>query len=152
MQVKTLKNGFLPKGVHLYTWKEFALQFGTNAKRIKLLDGLKNGLDILYEFGCREIYIGGSFVTNKVNPKDIDVCYDNIAMNLKQFKKKHPAFFDIKYGQKKLVEKYCCEFYSYNSYDNYIIDFFSFSRSGEQKGIIKINLNNVFDDKKRKTI
>jgi hypothetical protein len=152
MVVNLLKNGLLPTGVHELTWKELNAEFAKNSNRQELLKGLIIGLEVLYHFGCKEICLGGSFVTSKPLPNDIDVCYDNSSMNLGKLKKSNPEFFDSKYGQKKLVEKFGCEFYSYNSFDRYIVDFFSFSRNGEPKGLVKINLDDVFDDKKRKTI
>ncbi len=87
MKVKFTKSGALPQGVHWATWDELERRFGTNIHRINLLAGLKKGLKILYDFGCREIYIGGSFVTDEPKPGDVDVCFDNSYMKWKLFEK-----------------------------------------------------------------
>lgn len=67
--------GNLPAGVHWTNWREFAARFGWNARRGKLLVGLKRAIDSLRMAGCREVYIDGSFVTAKDLPGDFDACW-----------------------------------------------------------------------------
>jgi len=66
----------LPVGIHEATWLEVAARFGGNATRLRLLSGLRRALDILAAAGCTRVYLGGSFVTAKVEPGDWDACYD----------------------------------------------------------------------------
>jgi hypothetical protein len=105
-----------------------------------LLEGLKKGSKVLKFFGCNEIYIGGSFVTDNPKPGDIDVCFNNTFMDLSKFRKNNPEFFDSKKGSYLQKKKFGCEFFSFNNFDNYFVDYFSFSRLGEPKGLVKINL------------
>ena len=146
------KSGLLPTGIHPATWEEFEKQFATNQHRQSLLKGLKKGLIILKIFGCNEIYIGGSFVTDEPKPGDIDVCFNSTFMNLDKFKKSNPEFFDSKSGSYLQKKKFGCEFFAFNNFDTYIVDFFSFTRFGEPKGLVKIYLDDNFNDKKRKAI
>ena len=68
--------GALPAGIHEAIWPEVVARFGFNATRIRLLSGLRVALDILADAGCTRVYLGGSFVTAKVEPGDWDACYD----------------------------------------------------------------------------
>jgi hypothetical protein len=67
--------GFLPAGIHTATWDEFVERFDTNDRRARLLDGLLGALAHLAEAGCAAVLVGGSFVTTKAHPKDVDVIW-----------------------------------------------------------------------------
>ncbi len=145
-------SGLLPTGIHPATWDELVEKFGLNDHRLKLLKGLKKGLNLLHQYGCTEACIDGSFVTSKPFPNDVDVCYDNIYMNWKKFIKEQPEFNDIKNGSKTQKEKYQSEFYAYNAFEDSILQFFQFDKDHNLKGIVKLNLIEVFYDQERKTI
>lgn len=134
------KSGLLSTGAHTATWEELIEKFGTNPHRLRLLEGLKKGLNLLRRYGCKEVYIDGSFVTAKTLPNDIDVCYDNTPMNWKRFIKEQPEFNDIKNGSKIQKAKYLSEFYACNAFEDDILRFFQLSRDGEPKGIVKLLL------------
>ena len=134
------KSGLLPSGTYTATWIELVERFGVNNHRLKLLEGLRKGLTLLRQYGCREVYIDGSFVTAKPLPNDIDVCYDNTHMNWKKFIKEHPEFNDSKNGSRIQKEKYQSEFYAYNAFEDSILQFFQFNRDGDPKGLVKLIL------------
>ena len=134
------KTGLLPTGVYLTTWDELVEKFGTNKHRLKLLEGLNKGLNLLQRYGCAEVCIDGSFVTAKPLPNDIDVAYDNSHMNWKKFIKEQPEFNDVKNGSRIQKEKYQSEFYACNAFEDSILQFFQFDRDGNPKGIVKIYL------------
>ena len=69
------RNGTLPPGVHWATWEEVVERFGGNAHRQSLLAGLKQALENLKQAGCRDFYLDGSFVTDKLEPEDFDGCF-----------------------------------------------------------------------------
>lgn len=152
MLVNLKKAGLLPTGIHNATWEELNEKFGFNAHRQLLLIGLKKGLQLLEEYGCSEVCMGGSFVTSKRFPNDVDVCYDNTHMSWKKFINEHPEFNDVKNGSKIQKEKYQSEFYAYNAFEDSILQYFQFDRDHSPKGIVKLNLNEVFNDQERKTI
>ena len=134
------KSGLLPVGIYPAKWNELVERFGFNEHRLKLLDELKKGLNLLQQYGCTEVCIDGSFVTAKPFPNDIDVAYDNTRMNWKKFIKEQPEFNDNKNGNKIQKEKYQSEFYAYNAFEDSILQFFQFDRDGNSKGIVKLYL------------
>jgi hypothetical protein len=66
----------LPAGVHEVSLGEFAGRFVYNERRKSLYDGLLLGINNLFNAGCKELYIDGSYVTAKPEPGDFDLCWD----------------------------------------------------------------------------
>jgi hypothetical protein len=67
------EDGFLPDGLHLATEAEAASRFGdVSPYRRRLLPRLRRWLELAREVGIRRFMVGGSFVTAKLNPVDID--------------------------------------------------------------------------------
>jgi hypothetical protein len=147
------KQGLLPQGVHYSDWEEFKTVFGFNAHRLQLIEGLAKGLTVLKKYGCKVVYLDGSFTTSKIYPGDVDVCFDDTGMDWKKLKQDHPEFFDAKNGTKIQKEKYNTHFFSCNAFETYFLDFFQFDREGNPKGIVKIYLSSFNgNDKKREAI
>src|SRR5260370_29499975 len=69
-------SGNLPPGIYRASWAEFAHRFGGTMHRRLLLRGIKAALDLLSAARCERAYIGGSFVTKEIRPRDFDGCYD----------------------------------------------------------------------------
>lgn len=143
------KSGLLPAGVHYASWNEFTEKFDFNKHRHVLAKSLLQGLKLLFKNGCEQVYIGGSFVTDKPEPGDVDVCFDNSLMKWAQFQQRYPAFLLNENGFYDLYEKYKANFYPYNSYDDYFLHFFQYSRTGEPKGLVKLNLKEIFAHDKK---
>lgn len=72
------ERGYLPPGVYETDEVEFNRRFGFNTHQQKLLSGLQEALVCLRQAGCNRVYIGGSFVTDKEEPEDIDGCFEGI--------------------------------------------------------------------------
>ena len=70
------KNGNLPVGIYLATWQEVETKLAFNPRGQELLSGLKRACQSLKQAGCKRIYIGGSFATNKEFPGDFDICWE----------------------------------------------------------------------------
>ena len=68
--------GRLPAGVHPATWPAFVERFGTSAQRLEQLIKLEAALRLLRKAGCLRVFLGGSFVTAKSEPGDVDVAWD----------------------------------------------------------------------------
>ena len=143
------KNGLLPQGVHYCKWEEFLNVFVFNECRRQLSEGLRRGLEVLHKHKCSLVYIDGSFVTTKLFPNDVDVAFDNRDMDWKGFKNRNPEFFDIKGGDTIQKEKYNSHFFACNPFETYFIDFFQFDRNGNPKGIVKLDLDEVFRHDKK---
>lgn len=134
----------LKAGIHELSLAEFKTLFVYNAVRIKQFAGLLKALDNLKTAGCSTIYIDGSYVTQKGNPGDYDACVDYTGVDLNLL---DPVFQDFSNKRQAQKSKYEGEFFPHSckadrcgtSY----IDFFQKEKfSGQQKGIIKINLGN----------
>ncbi|MGW2333976.1 DUF6932 family protein [Streptomyces sp. NPDC001685] len=133
--------GYLPPGEHLAVWKEVEESFGGNFKRKNLLVGLHYTVKSLLEFGVVEIYIDGSFVTDKVRPGDIEVIY----MPPKVSAVTDWGLFDFS-QRKALKRQHGIDLWPYPSPQrtaNGVItikDFFSSDRDGQSKGIVRLDL------------
>lgn len=66
-------DGLLPPGIHSATMAELEQKLGFSPKRYVLVEGLKQVTGELVKLGVTEVYVNGSFVTNKISPKDVDV-------------------------------------------------------------------------------
>lgn len=141
-------NGFLPKDVYEATWQEITDRYGLNAHRRRLLDGLKEALMSLKAAGCRTVYIDGSFVTSKELPLDFDACWDDEDVDLELLDPALLEFGDERSAQK---ERFFGELFpnrapaapnGMNFFEYFQID----KGTGEQKGIIKLNLEDLTHD------
>ncbi len=66
------ETGALPPGDHRATLDEIRRRFGFTPRRRWLLKGLRLALEAFWAAGIEEIYIDGSFCTDKPDPGDID--------------------------------------------------------------------------------
>jgi hypothetical protein len=69
-------DGYLPAGIHQAPWTEFERRYDVTPHRHILLQGLQSALVELSGAGCPRLYVGGSFLTPKPDPNDIDCCFD----------------------------------------------------------------------------
>jgi len=68
-------DGDLPAGVHFTSWREFRARFGkSSSRRVWLTSRLEALVDLVAKSGkLRRVFVWGSFVTGKPNPRDVDV-------------------------------------------------------------------------------
>jgi hypothetical protein len=64
--------GALPPGDHRATLEQIATRLGFTPRRRWLLEGLRIAVEALWAAGIEEIYIDGSFCTEKPDPGDVD--------------------------------------------------------------------------------
>lgn len=64
--------GALPPSDHLATLDQISKGLGFTVRRQWLLKGLRVAVDALWAAGIEEIYIDGSFCTEKPDPGDVD--------------------------------------------------------------------------------
>jgi len=69
------QHGELPPGVHEATFAEVVRRFGHNEHRRMLLACLSYALRQLTDAGAECVYVGGSFVTTREYPGDIDAVW-----------------------------------------------------------------------------
>lgn len=68
-------SGALPPGLYRPTWDTFRERFGTNPRREALLGQLQAAMPDLARAGIRDVIVGGSLVTAKPEPGDVDVAW-----------------------------------------------------------------------------
>jgi len=129
----------LPPGVHNATLEEVEYRFATSERRKRLYSGFREGVMALRRVGCREIFLDGSFVTEKDNPGDFDVCWDPIGVDTAKL---DPIFLDFSEGRKKQKEMFHGEFFPTSCLaegKHFFFDFFQIDKyTGIAKGIICI--------------
>ena len=64
--------GALPPGTHRATLEQIRKRLGFTPRRRWLLKGLRHAVEAFWAAGIEEIYIAGSFCTEKPDPGDVD--------------------------------------------------------------------------------
>ncbi len=66
-------DGYLPQGIHRATLKEIAARFGQESEiRQAQMESLHWLVDLARRAGVQRIVVNGSFVTEKLEPNDVD--------------------------------------------------------------------------------
>lgn len=138
-------SGNLLPGVHDATWNELVQRFGWTSRRRELLDGLKAALETLCEAGCRQVFINGSFITDKDEPGDIDVAWDPDGVDVDRLLEIEPVFGDFADRRAAQKAKFRCEFFPSSStadlVGNTFLEFFQIDKETEApKGIVALDL------------
>jgi hypothetical protein len=94
--------GFLPAGVHQTTWQEFATRYGTTPRRQDLLSNMEVLLHQAKAAGGDKVYVGGSFVSSKVTPKDFDMTWHIDGKRLGELRQVNPLLVDRSLQEKTL--------------------------------------------------
>jgi len=132
----------LPQGVHDATMEEVESRFATSDKRKYIFSGFENGVNALRKAGCRQIFLDGSFVTEKPIPGDFDACWDPIGVDVTKL---DPVFLDFSDARKKQKDCFRGEFFPANltaDGTHVFLDFFQTDKhTGKTKGIICIHLS-----------
>lgn len=133
------QHGNLPPGIHWAIWYEFKARFGITEHRLRLMNGLLEGIYALKTAGCATVYVDGSFITAKTIPGDFDACWDTQGVDMILLFRTQPLFFD--FDQLRMAQKarFGGEFFPATPE---FLDFFQTDREGRAKGIIALNLVN----------
>ncbi len=131
------KEGVLPEGVHDATLEDIERRFATTPIRKKLFRGFKLLVKDLASAGCRTLYLNGSFITEKQEPKDYDACWETDGVD----NTISPILRDIKTFKDERKRKYCGDiFYCAPELGADFLHFFQLGRDGKSKGVIRIDL------------
>jgi hypothetical protein len=138
-------NGTLPPGVHSATWQQISDWLAFNDRRQELFAGFKRACIPLQQAGCKQIYIGGSFVTNKEFPGDFDICWDDSEVDFAKLKELDPVLLDFKNHRAAQKAKYGGELFPASAIGSFdgktFLEFFQQGRDGKPKGIVVIDLS-----------
>ena len=67
------EQGYLPPGIHVATLEEVASRFGTQSELRRVqMESLRWLVELAKKAGVRRLVINGSFVTQRLEPNDID--------------------------------------------------------------------------------
>jgi len=118
------------------------MRYGTNPHRRRLLEGLREVLEILARAGCEKAYLDGSFVTSKDFPGDFDMCWDVRGVDPTKLE---PVFFDFTDRRSAQKRRFMGEFFPAQlpegSSGRTFLEFFQIDPSGiGLKGIVAIDL------------
>ncbi len=138
-------NGNLIDGIHELSWDDFKKLYNKNSHRSKLLRGLESAIISLKKAGCRIIFIDGSFVSKKEFPNDFDACWEISDVDLSLL---DPILLKFDDGRAAMKTKYSGDLFPAQCNEGItgirFLDFFQTDKNtGEQKGIIKINLEKI---------
>lgn len=141
------KHGNLPPGEHPTTWETLEIRYATTVRRIQLLTGLRAALDSLRQVGCQTVWIDGSFISNKTDPNDIDVVYDEAHLDWEQLRLIEPVLLDHKNKSAAMKRKFGCECYAASWLAGMdgepFLEFFQHTREGYRKGILRLDLSSL---------
>ncbi|MSQ94596.1 MAG: hypothetical protein EXR98_08570 [Gemmataceae bacterium] len=66
-------DGYLPAGIHRATLEEVAARFGQESElRQAQIESVRWLVDLAWRAGAQRIVVNGSFVTDKLEPNDVD--------------------------------------------------------------------------------
>lgn len=137
-------DGLLPSGIHAATWAEFVARFGFSPRRAAILGRVVVAFAHLAAAGCARVYVGGSFVTSKKAPKDMDVLIDTEGVDVARV---HPMFVDLRAGRAMTLAMFGAEFFPVwlieEKADVTFLEFFQQTRDGKTKGIVEIALDTL---------
>lgn len=136
----------LPPGIHDCSLEELSNRFAYNERRTHLYEGLKMGVIELARVGCSELYVDGSFVTEKTLPGDFDACWNPLGVDGEAI---DPVLLELDYPRVLQKEKYFGEFFpstlGADGVHNFL-EYFQIDRhTGKPKGIIRLKLSLLLD-------
>lgn len=140
--------GELPPGVHRASLQEIEAAFGVrNARRQRLMRGLKGALALLKAGDVPKVFIDGSFVSAKDEPNDVDGCWSTIGADILKLDSRFWDFADEKDFQNKrlsLRQEFGIDFFIAEIIEGVsgkpFPAFFQTNRDGVAKGILEVNL------------
>lgn len=138
-------DGYLPPGVHSFSWDAFLMTFAWNQPRRFLASGLQRALANLKMAGCRAALIDGSYVTDKALPSDYDMAFDPVGVD---GSKVDPVLLRHDDGRSSMKAKYFGDVFPWGSVaclktGMIYRDFFQFDREGRPKGIVLLGLRHT---------
>ena len=130
--------------IHAATWAEFVDRFNFSPRRAAILGRVIIALHHLADAGVSRVFIGGSFVTSKKQPKDMDVLIDTFGADPARV---HPMFIDLHNGRIATLSLFGAEFFPIwlveASVDEPFIDFFQHDKHMQPVGIVEIHLDSL---------
>jgi hypothetical protein len=136
------QNGNLRQSITL-SYETFKKQFGFNEFRKEKIEHLLIFLKIFQSLGCTNVYIVGSFVSNKEHPADIDFCVDSSHLNYLRLSKEYPEFLQPG-GIEKIKKEHKCHLaLMFDTSCIEYLDWFKKDKNDKYRGIVRIHLTDI---------
>lgn len=136
--------GQLPHGIHRAAWEEFIRRFVYNERREELFEGLIRAAAYLSAAGCTTLYVGGSYVTKKQEPDDIDVVWKSEEVDWRLLRYIAPVFFEMKPGSPRQKRLFGGEFFPSEGVETLsgktFLEFFRRDRRGNRRGLVALDI------------
>lgn len=124
-------SGFLPAGVHPATLTEVTERFGSSSelRRVRM-DSVRWMIDLAIRAGVQRIVLNGSFVTDIIEPNDVD-CVLLIGADFPNDPAAEKELLDgLPFLEVALVDEM--------EFDYFVNRFFAFNRMREEKGMSEV--------------
>lgn len=140
--------GALPPGDHQATLEQIAKRFGFTPRRRWLLKGLRAAVEAFWAAGITDIYIDGSFCTEKPDPGDIDGYW--VEPDEGVYDRVDPYWIDFELVLVPHVRKWKWRMWSEHGVEFFIDpamqaspemgfpEFFRQDRDGQPRGVIRV--------------
>jgi len=117
---------------------------GGSTWRAALLVGLRDALGRLAKAGCQTVYLNGSFVTAKEEPRDFDVCWEAKGVDPSLL---DPVFFDFSANRKGQKMRFGGELFPAEATADLagtgFLEYQRDRRTGRPKGILELDLEEL---------
>jgi hypothetical protein len=119
-------------------------RFGASPHRRQQLWKLETTLRLLRDAGCARVFVGGSFVTAKSEPHDVDVAWDVASVDADAV---DPIFFDFENERAAQKRRFGAEFFPAQLVEGLtgrsFVQFLQFTRDDEPVGIVVVDLGTI---------
>lgn len=125
------ESGYLPPGVHPATLDEIELRFGRSSELRRVqMDSVRWMIDLAARAGIDRIVLNGSFVTDIIEPNDVDC----VLLIGAAYPADAIAADDLEHGLPFLEIAMLPE----KAFSALVDEFFSTDRDGQPKGVVEI--------------
>ena len=124
-------NGFLPPGLHPATLAEIAERFGRSSELRRVqMQSVRWMVELARRAGVQKIILNGSFVTDIIEPNDVD-CVLLIGPDFpKDVLAEQELLEGLPFLEMVLVDQ--------DEFDHFVNRFFAFDRMRQAKGMIEV--------------
>ncbi|NOS99515.1 MAG: hypothetical protein HOP29_02690 [Phycisphaerales bacterium] len=127
------ETGYLPPGVHRATIEEIEARFGRRSEvRRAQMDSVRWMVELAVRAGVERIVLNGSFVTDIMEPNDVDCVLLVRADSLKDPAAEDALFQGLPFLEVALVRP--------EEFNYFVNRFFAFDRDREAKGMVEVTL------------
>jgi len=124
-------NGFLPPGLHPATLVEIAQRFGSSSELRRVqMQSVRWMVELALRAGAQKIVLNGSFVTDIIEPNDVD-CVLLIGLDFPKDALAEQGLLEgLPFLEIALVDQ--------EEFDLFVNRFFAFDRMRQAKGMIEV--------------